>query len=195
MSGLPLAYNKDLQEDKEYLFDAIDTVELLLPAMAGMIATARFRADRMAAAASGGFLAATDLADHLVAAGLAVPPRPRGRRPAGARVPRGAGVGLEDASGRRRRGGGPRGRRRCRTLTAEASVEAKAVPGRHRARGGRSTSSPRPARGWPRGERGRPPAARRRGPRLGADFFARAVAEVGPRPDRLHPRWWTASAA
>ena len=43
MSGLPLAYNKDLQEDKEYLFDAIDTVDLLLPAMAGMIATARFR--------------------------------------------------------------------------------------------------------------------------------------------------------
>ena len=69
LSGLPLAYNKDLQEDKEYLFDAIDTVELLLPAMAGMIAGARFREDRMAAAVTGGFLAATDLADHLVRLG------------------------------------------------------------------------------------------------------------------------------
>ena len=69
LSGLPLAYNKDLQEDKEYLFDAIDTVDLLLPAMTGMIAGARFRADRMTAATEGGFLAATDLADHLVRLG------------------------------------------------------------------------------------------------------------------------------
>ena len=69
LSGLPLAYNKDLQEDKEYLFDAIDTVDLLLPAMTGMIAGARFRADRMTAATEGGVLAATDLADHLVRLG------------------------------------------------------------------------------------------------------------------------------
>ena len=68
MSGLPLAYNKDLQEDKEYLFDAIDMVDLLLPAMTGMVA-------RRASAATGwprrpgGFLAATDLADHLVTLG------------------------------------------------------------------------------------------------------------------------------
>ncbi|MDX6646003.1 MAG: argininosuccinate lyase, partial [Miltoncostaeaceae bacterium] len=50
VSGLPLAYNKDLQEDKGYLFDAADTIDLLLPAMTGLVATASFNADRMAAA-------------------------------------------------------------------------------------------------------------------------------------------------
>ena len=126
--GLPLAYNKDLQEDKEYLFDAVDTVDLLLPAMTGMVAGARFRADRMAAAASGGFLAATDLADHLVTLGLALPPGPRGRRAAGARVPR----ARASASRARRPRTRPRPASRassCPTLTAEASVEAKGVPG------------------------------------------------------------------
>jgi argininosuccinate lyase len=68
VSALPLAYNKDLQEDKRYLFDAADTIDLLLPAMTGVVATASFRADRMAAACAG-HLAATDLADHLVRMG------------------------------------------------------------------------------------------------------------------------------
>lgn len=69
LAKLPLAYNKDLQEDKHFLFDAVDTLDVLLPALAGMLAEANFRADRMAAACEGGYLAATDLADHLVRAG------------------------------------------------------------------------------------------------------------------------------
>jgi len=66
LAGLPLAYNKDLQEDKAFLFDAADTVDLLLPAMSGMIEGAEFQVTRMRAACEGGAMAATDLADHLV---------------------------------------------------------------------------------------------------------------------------------
>jgi argininosuccinate lyase len=69
LHALPLTYNKDLQEDKEHLFDAADTLEHALLAAAGMIATARFRRDRMAAAASDELIAATDLADMLVGRG------------------------------------------------------------------------------------------------------------------------------
>ncbi len=70
MKGLPLAYNKDMQEDKEAIFDAVDTVLLCLPAFTGMIATMAVRADKMRAAAAGGFTNATDLADYLVKKGL-----------------------------------------------------------------------------------------------------------------------------
>jgi argininosuccinate lyase len=70
MHGLPLAYNKDMQEDKEPLFDAVDTLELCLKAAAGMIATATFRRERLAAAASDEMLAATDVADLLVTRGV-----------------------------------------------------------------------------------------------------------------------------
>ncbi|HZO90586.1 MAG TPA: argininosuccinate lyase [Chthonomonadaceae bacterium] len=70
MKGLPLAYNKDMQEDKEPLFDAVDTLRLVLPALQRTLATARFRADRMAAATTGDFSTATDLADYLVRRGL-----------------------------------------------------------------------------------------------------------------------------
>ena len=70
MKGLPLAYNKDMQEDKEAIFDAVDTVLLCLPAFTGMIATMSVRADKMRAAAAGGFTNATDLADYLVKKGL-----------------------------------------------------------------------------------------------------------------------------
>ena len=66
MKSLPLAYNRDLQEDKEPLFDALDTVRLGLGAMAGMYRTLRFRVDRMAAAADSPYAAATDLAELLV---------------------------------------------------------------------------------------------------------------------------------
>jgi argininosuccinate lyase len=69
MKGLPLAYNKDLQEDKEPLFDTVDQVLLALVAVAGMIATATFVPARMQAAADDPALAATDLAEWLVAAG------------------------------------------------------------------------------------------------------------------------------
>jgi hypothetical protein len=67
MKSLPLAYNRDLQEDKEPLFDALDTVRLGLGAMAGMLRTIEFRADVMAAAADSPYAAATDLAELLVA--------------------------------------------------------------------------------------------------------------------------------
>jgi len=70
IKGLPLAYNKDLQEDKELLFDAVDTVTICLKMFAGMLATARFREDRMRQGAGGGFSTATDVADYLVRKGL-----------------------------------------------------------------------------------------------------------------------------
>lgn len=69
LKGLPLAYAKDLQEDKEHLFDAVDTVKLTLNAMNGMLATARFDISRMSDAASSPYIAATDLAEWLVANG------------------------------------------------------------------------------------------------------------------------------
>jgi argininosuccinate lyase len=69
MHALPLTYNKDLQEDKEHLFDAVDTLALCLAAATGMIGGARFDRERMAAAASDELIAATDLADLLVKQG------------------------------------------------------------------------------------------------------------------------------
>jgi argininosuccinate lyase len=70
MHGLPLTYNKDMQEDKEQLFDAVDTLELALTAAVGMLATITFKRDRLAAAAGDELLAATDVADYLVKRGL-----------------------------------------------------------------------------------------------------------------------------
>jgi len=69
LKGLPLTYNKDLQEDKEPLFDAVDTARLTLLAMDGMMASLEFRHDRMEAAAASPYAAATDLAELLVSAG------------------------------------------------------------------------------------------------------------------------------
>ncbi|MFC7619064.1 argininosuccinate lyase [Microlunatus sp. GCM10028923] len=66
LKGLPLAYNRDLQEDKEPIFDSIDQLLILLPAMAGMVGTLRFDTDRMAGLAPKGFSLATDVADWLV---------------------------------------------------------------------------------------------------------------------------------
>jgi argininosuccinate lyase len=70
LHGLPLTYNKDLQEDKEHLFDAADTLELCLAAAGGMLGASAFRRDRLEAAASDEFLAATDIADLLVRSGM-----------------------------------------------------------------------------------------------------------------------------
>jgi argininosuccinate lyase len=70
LHALPLAYNKDMQEDKEHLFDSVDTLELCLEAASGMLETASFRRDRLAQAASDEFLAATDIADLLVRRGV-----------------------------------------------------------------------------------------------------------------------------
>jgi argininosuccinate lyase len=70
LKGLPLAYNRDLQGDKEPLFDALDTCRRALAAMSGLLATAEFVPERMRAAADGATTAATDLAEHLVGNGL-----------------------------------------------------------------------------------------------------------------------------
>src|SRR4051794_17051652 len=70
LHALPLAYNKDLQEDKEHLFDTVDTIELALNAASGMIEGARFNRERLAQAASDQMLAATDVADLLVKRGM-----------------------------------------------------------------------------------------------------------------------------
>jgi argininosuccinate lyase len=70
LKGLPLAYNRDLQEDKEPLFDSVDTLEVLLPAFTGMVSTLRFDTHRLAEQASAGFSLATDLAEWLVRRGL-----------------------------------------------------------------------------------------------------------------------------
>ncbi len=70
LKGLPLAYNKDMQEDKEGVFDAIDTLADSLRAMSGMLDTMHVNTGRMRAGARGGFMAATDLADYLVGTGV-----------------------------------------------------------------------------------------------------------------------------
>jgi len=70
LKGLPLAYNRDLQEDKEPVFDQVDTLTVLLPAFAGMVATLRFDTGRMASLAPRGFSLATDVAEWLVREGV-----------------------------------------------------------------------------------------------------------------------------
>ena len=70
LKGLPLAYNRDLQEDKEPVFDGLDTLEVLLPAFAGMVATMRFNTERLESLAPQGFSLATDIAEWLVRQGV-----------------------------------------------------------------------------------------------------------------------------
>ncbi len=70
LKALPLAYNRDLQEDKEPVFDSVDTLEVLLPAFSGMVATLTFNAERMAELAPQGFSLATDIAEWLVREGV-----------------------------------------------------------------------------------------------------------------------------
>jgi argininosuccinate lyase len=71
LKGLPLTYNRDLQEDKEPVFDAVDTLLVVLPAMAGLIGSLRFHTERLAATAAAGHALATDLAELLVRRGIA----------------------------------------------------------------------------------------------------------------------------
>jgi argininosuccinate lyase len=71
LKGLPFAYNRDLQEDKEPVFDSIDTLLLLLPAMTGMVRTSIFDTEVMAKGATAGFALATEVADYLVRKGIA----------------------------------------------------------------------------------------------------------------------------
>ncbi len=70
LKGLPLAYNKDMQEDKEQIFDAIDTVKMCLPVFSGMLSTMKLKKENMLVGAKGGFTNATDVADYLVKKGL-----------------------------------------------------------------------------------------------------------------------------
>ncbi len=70
LKGLPLAYDRDLQEDKEPVFDQIDTLDVLLPAVSGMVATMRLNLERMAELAPQGFSLATDIAEWLVREGV-----------------------------------------------------------------------------------------------------------------------------
>ena len=70
LKGLPLAYDRDLQEDKEPVFDAVDTLLLVLPAVAGMVSTMRVDQQRLADTAADGFALATDVAEHLVRRGV-----------------------------------------------------------------------------------------------------------------------------
>ena len=82
LKGLPTSYNRDLQEDKQPLFDTIDTLLLTLPAVTGAIASAELRPERMQEVMDAQLLA-TDLADYLVRRGVPLQDEPRGRRPAG----------------------------------------------------------------------------------------------------------------
>ena len=95
LKGLPLAYDRDMQEDKEPVFDAVDTLQVVLPALAGMIATMTVRADRIAAAAPVGYTLATEVADWLVRRGI---PFREAHEITGALVARAAarGVGLDE---------------------------------------------------------------------------------------------------
>jgi len=97
LKAQPLAYNRDLQEDKEPLFDSVDQLELLLPAMAGMVATLDFRTDRLAELAPAGFTLATDLAEWLTRQGV---PFRTAHQAAGAcvRLAESRGVGLAELS-------------------------------------------------------------------------------------------------
>jgi argininosuccinate lyase len=94
LKGLPLAYNRDLQEDKEPLFDSVEQLELLLPAVAGMIGTLTFHTERLAALAPAGFSLATDIAEWLVRQGV---PFREAHEAAGAcvRAAEARGVGLD----------------------------------------------------------------------------------------------------
>ena len=132
MHGLPLTYNKDLQEDKEHLFDTADTLARSLAAARGMLETVAFRRERLAAAAADELIGAVDVADLLVRVGRAVPRGPRrGRRARADRARRGPrAVELQRrgarAPARRRRST----RRRVRALLeAGAWLESKVSAG------------------------------------------------------------------
>lgn len=97
LKGLPFAYNRDLQEDKEPIFDSIDTLMVLLPAVTGMIRTARFERERISAGSIAGFALATEVADYLVRKGM---PFAEAHEITGqaVRLAESKGVGLEELS-------------------------------------------------------------------------------------------------
>ena len=150
LKGLPLAYNRDLQEDKEPLFDSVEQLELLLPAVAGMVATLTFHTDRLAALAPAGFTLATDVAEWLVRQG--VPFRVAHEAAGGCvRAAEARGVGLEDLTDAELAAVHP-------ALTPEVryGADGRGIdrgtrrPGRHR-RSARGGAARRPARAGRRG--------------------------------------------
>ena len=126
LKGLPLAYNRDLQEDKEPVFDTVRTLEVLLPAFTGMVATLEFDTERMAELAPAGLLARDRRRRLAGAAGRAVPrgPRDRGRARA---VLRGHGLELDEPTDAElRRDRSPRLTPEVRTvLTVEGSIASR----------------------------------------------------------------------
>jgi argininosuccinate lyase len=129
LKGLPLAYNRDLQEDKEPLFDSVEQLELLLPAVAGMMATLTFHTDRLAALAPAGFTLATDVAEWLVRQG--VPFRLAHEAAGGCvRAAEARGVGLEDLTDAELAAVHPALTPEVRTvLTVEGSIAARDARG------------------------------------------------------------------
>ena len=131
LKGLPLAYNRDLQEDKEPLFDSVDQVSLALVAMAGMIDTATFVPERMAAAADAETMAATDLAEWLVGgARRSATPTPSSARWCAATSP--TGRRSRRARRRRRPASVPTPPRWSRPASACAGGRRPAAPARRR---------------------------------------------------------------
>ena len=169
LKGLPLAYNRDLQEDKEPLFDSVDQTHLALAALTGLLATVTFDADRMQEAADGPGGRRRRPGRVAGGAGDALPPGPRrGRRPGArlARTPCAPGRAGRGPPGAGRRGGGPAG--------AGCGRDPPDHAGQRRSRGGGGpdgSGSPTGSRptgsGWPawpdrRRPDGRPQAARER---------------------------------
>jgi argininosuccinate lyase len=129
LKAQPLAYNRDLQEDKEPVFDSVDQLELLFPAIAGMVGTLTFHTERLAELAPAGFTLATDIAEWLVRQGV---PFRVAHEAAGesVRVAEGRGVGLEDLTDEEFRAINPALTPQVReVLTVEGSVASRDARG------------------------------------------------------------------
>ncbi len=129
LKAQPLAYNRDLQEDKEPVFDSVAQLELVLPAMAGLVSTCTFDVERMAALAPAGYTLATDIAEWLVRQGV---PFRDAHEAAGAavRAAERRGVGLDDLTDEDLAGISPRLNPAVRAvLTVEGSVAARDAHG------------------------------------------------------------------
>ncbi|MEU5844332.1 argininosuccinate lyase [Rhodococcus sp. NPDC047139] len=156
LKAQPLAYNRDLQEDKEPVFDSVAQLELLLPAIAGLVSTLTFHTERMAELAPAGFTLATDIAEWMVRQGV---PFRVAHEAAGAcvRVAEGRGVGLEDLTDDDLAGVDPALTPQVReVLTVEGSIASRDARGgtagvRVAEQLGRVREAATQLRGWVRG--------------------------------------------
>ena len=129
LKGLPLTYDRDMQEDKEPAFDAVDTLELLLPALAGMISTMTVRVDRLVAAAPLGYTLATEVADWLVRRGVPFRDAHEIDRQAGGAL-RGPGCALDEVSDEDLRAVSPLLEPEVRdVLSVRSALAARTTPG------------------------------------------------------------------